>query len=279
MIALELLQAGADAKIKAQRFCTPLHCAASSGWVDHADALLYFGAPLYTEEECAPVCWTTHSGTDYRLVLEYFQKRLGPDSWRRIQRHGRCDGRSGGPLLDYNKPSEKFMDWYLKDLILNTSRGCLPGSGGVVIMEKVSPGRHCALCKAITVEKMCSPSGYLHAVSLLVLMELSKNCPNCKFFFQLFESRWLITTEDDISQVIIRAGNEAASSSKICALKLQLSSGCYCNDSRSLDLENCTGRCHMMLMEDIILDAFSTDGRPSQVYMKYTRTDGRQNEL
>jgi hypothetical protein len=260
MIALELLQAGANVLVKAQRFCTPLHCAASSGWVDHVDALLYFRAPIYTENECAPVCWATHPGTNCRLVLEYLRKRLGPDSWRRIRNHGHCNGRWAGPLPEYTKPSQKFIDWYYKDLIPNTSRACLPGSGSAVIMEKFSPTLHCLLCRAITLEKLCSPSGYLHAGSLYILRQSSSTCPNCKFFFQFFESRWTITGDDDICQVVLRAQSGSRSSQGISALKLQLSSGCHCTESRSLNIQACMGQCHTMLMEDIALDLFSSDG-------------------
>jgi hypothetical protein len=44
MIALELLQAGADVSADASGFYTALHCAASSGWIDHIDALCSFGS-------------------------------------------------------------------------------------------------------------------------------------------------------------------------------------------------------------------------------------------
>jgi hypothetical protein len=261
MIALELLQAGADVRSKAQRFCTPLHCAANSGWVDHVDALLYFGAPLFTYNECAPVCWATHPGTDCRMALEYLQKRLGPDSWRRIQKHGHCDG---GKLPDYTKPSQKFIDWYMKDLTPNTSRPCLPGSSGAVMIESISSALLCSLCKAISIEELSSPSGYIHAESLHTLKELSKDCRSCRFLFHSLKTRRSTTARKDISQVILRT---ALSCNKISTLKLQLSGGCYCNESRSLDFESCKGHCDIMLMEDITFDAFSSDCRYYQSCM------------
>jgi hypothetical protein len=59
MIALDLLQAGADAVAEAQGFCTPLHCAINSGWVDHIDALFFFGASLYAVNGFSSVYWVS----------------------------------------------------------------------------------------------------------------------------------------------------------------------------------------------------------------------------
>jgi hypothetical protein len=259
LIALDLLQAGADVRVKAKRFCTPLHCAASSAWVDHVDALLYFGALLYSENECAPVLWANIPRADFLMVLEYLQKRLGPDSWRRIQDHGHLVGEN---LPDYRKPSQKFVDWYTKDLIPNSSRPCLPGSFGAVSMEPVWTEFLCSLCKGVRIDKLSSPSGYLHARSLSVLRESSTDCSSCKFWFHFIENRWTITGKKDISQVILRS---VSSRDRVSAVKLQLSSGCYCNGSRSMDFENCKGLCDIMLMEDIAFDVFSSDCRYTQL--------------
>ena len=271
MIALDLLQAGTDVGVVSQGFCTPLHCAVNSGWIDHVDALLSFGASLHSAE-FSPVRWAAqstktlkHTGdrryvTDDRTCLEYLRKKLGPDAWNRIRNYGYHDG---GTLPTFSWPSQPFESWYFTDLLRNTSRTCLPGAWGAVSLEE--PPTTCQLCRAISIEKLSSLSGYLHAKSLHDLEHLSLKCPSCMFLLSFFESRLPITMEGDITQVILRLSKEHTSAGAIKMLRLQLSSGCFCDSRgnvslRSLDFSTCVGRCRPILMEDLAFDVFTNEG-------------------
>jgi hypothetical protein len=268
MIALDLLQAGADVAPKAQGFCTPLHCAVNSGWIDHIDALLFFGASLRAGDECSPVYWVSGSSGDYlrredhERTRDYLQKWLGPDAWNRIRNDG---GLTNDRLPEYSWPSQRFRDWYFMDFFPNTSRGCLPGARAAVSLAETSTA--CSLCKAISIGSLSSPPGYLHAKSLHDLERSSSSRSICSPFFTLLKIRLPLMTESDISQVVLRSGIDVGTTGPMgttSVLKLQLSSGCFCNareviEKRSLDFSSCTGKCGPILMEDLVFDFFTSD--------------------
>lgn len=58
-ITAALLEAGADPNAKAfGNFpFTPMHCIASSGWVNAADLLLEKGGSAFSRGTCSPYCW------------------------------------------------------------------------------------------------------------------------------------------------------------------------------------------------------------------------------
>ena len=110
MIALELLQAGADVSAEASGFYTALHCAASSGWIDHIDALCSFGSPLYNPKGCHPACLASGPNLGHRRSLDYLRKRMGHDAWERMRDH---DGCISGPLPPFSWPTKGFESFEL----------------------------------------------------------------------------------------------------------------------------------------------------------------------
>ena len=263
MIALELLQAGADVSADASGFYTALHCAASSGWIDHIDALCSFGSPLYNPKGCHPACLASGPNLGHRRSLDYLRKRMGHDAWERMRDHDGCISRPLPPFSWPTKGFESFELWYLDVLVPNTSRHCLPGALGAVVSEETA--YFCALCARVSLENLRSRGGYLHAKSLQALKLSAARCSSCRFLFNFLDSRLLFTNAGDVSQVILRLEREAPSRGISSVLKLQLSCGCYCHcgddvESRSLRFSQCLGSCRLMLMEDIGLDIFTDSG-------------------
>jgi Heterokaryon incompatibility protein (HET) len=59
------------------QFPTPLHCAASSGWLNHAKALVEADAPVYTGPTCSPLCWAKGGSGGSGPVAIYLREKLG----------------------------------------------------------------------------------------------------------------------------------------------------------------------------------------------------------
>lgn len=266
MIAVDLLQAAANATLKTQQLCTPLHYAVNSGWTDHIDALFYFGASLWasTSDDCPAICWATGTTPYHRRALEYLRKKHGLDNWERVRETSNHTSSDHEAVPEFSWPSRDFQDWYFTDLQANVSRACLPGSTEAVKLEQaLNP---CALCKSISLASLRSPSGYVHAKSLKDLRRSSVACSLCRFLFTFLEKRMTHTWDRDVTQILLRAVTEPTSSSKASAFRLQLSSGCFCNvrwyetwQSRSLDFSACVGKCRSMFLEDIVFDLFTSD--------------------
>ncbi|EKG11392.1 Heterokaryon incompatibility [Macrophomina phaseolina MS6] len=289
MVALELLQAGAGVGTTTKTSLTPLHCAASSGWIDHINTLCSSGAPLQSGYGCSPACYAIcpphplddddlpmignqlvpvkrrRLGENRQLGLEYLRKKLGPDAWGRVQTHSGC---RSSPLPGFTWPSARFESWYIDELLPNASRNCLPGAVEAVSLEKSM--NFCALCEGLSLQVLQSATGYIHANSLQALEISSHACDGCKFFISFLESRLSCTSSDDVTQVILRISREATSNGRGSVLRLLLSGGCYCNrqrsvEDRSLDFTQCLGKCDVMLMEDIGLDMCLGDYQASLI--------------
>ena len=177
-IALEFLQSSADVRSYwhyAHQYHVPLHCAASSGWTDHVDALLHFGASVHnTLLSCSPVCYVLHGTTfGHPMVLEYLKKCLGPACWDHARR---AKHQCGASLPPFTWPTSGFRTWFFDRNVTTLSMPALPGAAGVIRFHNtVSPSEegtapleeaiNCALCRGISVSKLLSPTGYLHAES------------------------------------------------------------------------------------------------------------------
>jgi hypothetical protein len=254
MIAMDLLHSGADYRTETRDFVTPLHCAASSGWAEHIDMLLYFGASMLSERVCSPVCWTLNPTVHHQIALDYLKKKLGPDVWNQLQCRRYCN--SGQNIPPFSSPSDHYWEWYNYKLKPYTLRPYLPGSWSAVKVEKPSPT--CPLCTNITLTELSSQPGYLHASSLQALLISSETCKFCRLMFDLL-SRWhKMMGKDDVCQIILRSDTGGDSSHTISALKLQLSGGCFCGERSSLYTQ-CQGNCQGLLMEDISFDLFASE--------------------
>lgn len=252
MMALELLQAGAQITFSG---VSPVHCAFSSNWPEIVDALFHYGAVPDNN---------THFGNfkrartglnqDYRPVYEYCKKKLGPDAWERF---------SGSNFV---WPSPDFQYWLFSKIVPNASRSCLPASRRNITLDNIDDSSLCSLCKAIDLQTLRSPSGYVHASSLHDLQDEAQTCPLCNFLYGFLSHRLCFMLRTDVSQIVLRLDLESLAWGKIPVLKLQLTSGCYCyvfqhqtTQARSRDFSTCVGKCRGMLMEDITLDFFTSD--------------------
>ena len=56
---------------------TALHCAANSGWLSHARALVEAGAQVYTGPGCSPICWAKHPIGGDQAVTLFLKDMLG----------------------------------------------------------------------------------------------------------------------------------------------------------------------------------------------------------
>ncbi|KAH7132348.1 heterokaryon incompatibility protein-domain-containing protein [Dendryphion nanum] len=267
MILVELLQSGARFDITDGAGLSPLHCAMASGWPEHVDVLLSYGAvpsrdPNFSNLD--PNIWATGPTVNHQRAFEYVRKKIGPDAWKRLQY------RFPTSLPDFSWPSPDFQNWYFTQMAPNASRFCLPGSTHAIDLLKIDGSNICTLCKNVSLQSLRSTSGYLHALSLHALKRQGQTCSLCRFFLSFMENRIPFMLESDISQVILRLKPEATSRGKTTVFRLQLSSGCYCHvlqhqtvQARSKDFTQCLGNCRGMLMEDIVLDFFTSDHEAS----------------
>ena len=68
---------GGELGIHHSRFPTPLHCAANSGWLSHARALVGAGALVYTGPHCSPICWADGGSGGNQPVAVFLREILG----------------------------------------------------------------------------------------------------------------------------------------------------------------------------------------------------------
>jgi hypothetical protein len=85
---------------RGSQFPTPLHCAASSGWLSHAQALVEAGAPVYTGPTCSPLCWAKGGSGGSEPVAIYLREKLGECGLAMIKAdHERDRGAASQPVV------------------------------------------------------------------------------------------------------------------------------------------------------------------------------------
>src|SRR2546421_9634738 len=102
-----------------------------------------------------------------------------------MRQHDGCVSKRLPPFSWPTKGFESFELWYLDVLVPNTSRHCLPGTRGAVILEEST--RCCSLCQGISLEKLRSLGGYLHAKSLHNLKLSAGECSGCRFLLSFLK--------------------------------------------------------------------------------------------
>lgn len=266
MIALDLLQAGADVHVTADIF-TPLHCAAGSGWVEHVNALLHYGAHYEFIAKCNPACLAAVKAADGRIgakrVLALLQKKMGPFRWKIGKEWHDC---LFNGMPEYSWPKDDFVNWYVDEYVPNLSRGFLPGSKDAVDIKQGF--KLCRLCRGIFDFQLASKPGYLHATSLQELAQLAESCAACGFFWSLLKSGRHLENNFENNQIILRSTTDPMSNGATSTFRLQLAEGCYCKAGEDVthksqaykECQNTLG-CRMMLLEDIAIDMFTSDGK------------------
>jgi hypothetical protein len=218
-------------------FCTPLYCAANSGWLSHTVALVKAGAKVYTGSRCSPLCWTKGGSASSHPVARYLRVEIGDVGLTKIEQYHASVSQT---------PYKKTLPRDEKPLFRTQVHHHLNRHG------------HCSVCSELSVEELMSPAGYRH----LLFEDLRKNAVRCNLCRVILS----LLTEDQernfagLSHVIIRAstksqldGSEDISVAPICMLEVKLSAGCTCNSSvwnpePSPDFSNCR-RNHTMIAQ------------------------------
>lgn len=247
-----LLQHGADVNVRAQDFCTPLHCAANSGWLSHAHTLVQAGANVYTGPRCSPLCWTKSGSGSSHLVAIYLRVELGDAGLTRIEQDHASQLQS---------PCNNRFPRGEKPLFKTQAHHRLNRHG------------HCSVCSEMSLEELVTPTGYKH----LSFQDLRRGATRCKLCSVILS----LLTEgpeqsfNERSQVIIRASTNSylyemkdRSAAPVCSLEIKLSAGCTCSYSYaprdpepSPDFSNCRGNCRVL--RESATAMFTDQGMPT----------------
>jgi ankyrin repeat protein len=143
--------------IRAHGFCTPLHCAANSGWLSHAVALVQAGANVYTGPESSPLCWAKDGSDSMHPVAIYLRIELGDQGLTNVEQdHARKNGTAYKRIF----PREEAP---LFKKQTNTT---------------ISTHGLCSVCSEMTLESLVSKPGFKH---LSLFGDVERSARRCKF--------------------------------------------------------------------------------------------------
>jgi hypothetical protein len=269
-----LLENGASPNAKAKNFCTPLHCAANSGWASHAIALIDTGAEVYTGPKCSPLCWVKGGSGSSHPVARLLRDKLGPEGMKLIDEDHQREASSGNQAGNFPraKPRAAVQDFLpLNREIPTPNRLNQLGrtrlgaaTSGLPLFQRKNEKRPaarpvnsdglCLTCANISLDDLVSKPGYIHLSSLELVRESAILCSFCKVIFALLGQGRKID-RGDVTQVIVRAIADELKYYQpgdiLRMLELKLSAGCFCAKSygavdRSLDFKNCQGKCEVL---------------------------------
>lgn len=231
-----------------RQFPTPLHCAASSGWLSHVRALVEAGAPVYTGPDCSPLCWAKDGCGGNLRATQFLREQLGGVGLTMIEavherRRGACAALTAKRAL--SRPGEET--------------------------DQINQYGLCQRCANITFEDLISSRGYHHQYFKLVRRSAAY-CKLCKIISDALSKDREID-EYKTNQVIIRMSNGNKAHGGMCTdppvlqvLEFRLSAGCTCIPADNnlggyacdaLDFSKCRGLCQVL---EVQVDIFSKTG-------------------
>ena len=214
-------------KDRSHRFPTALHCAASSGWLSHARALVEAGAPVYTGPGCSPLCWVA----DKKLaVASFLRELLGDHGLAMIEQDHTESNRSGHPSNSRPLPRPEAR-------------------------AEIDLNGLCHTCSQMPLIKMLGPVGYIHLRLLDLVRQSANQCKFCKIIREVLgQERHL--DQNEHNQVIVRASNGKKRHRGVCmeppvlrSFDFRFSAGCTCkrqpyeDTGGVLDFSKCRGTC------------------------------------
>ncbi len=226
-----LLQHKVDLHERAQGFCTPLHCAANSGWLSHVLALIKAGAKVYTGPQCSPLCWVQGGSGGTHPVARYLRVELSDWGLTMIEQdHARDSGR----------PYERS---FLRDEepLFKTQKGLEINENGL-----------CSVCEEMTVESFVTRLGFQHLSFFNDIRESARRCKFCKVIIDTLAELKQRSTEIQ-GQVWIGTTYRGQ---PIDSLNIKLSGGCRCDSSISYpspDFSKCRGDCNVLHTGQIVI--------------------------
>ncbi|KAF2824306.1 HET-domain-containing protein [Ophiobolus disseminans] len=220
-----LLRRGADVHRQALGFCTPLHCAADSGWLGHALALVRAGAKVYTGPKCSPLCWVKGGSGGNELVARYLRVELGDCGLTMIEQdHARAHRTSHEKCFARDEPPMFFRT----ERHFKTQSSSLISANGL-----------CSVCSDITLESLSTRTGYMH-LSFSSLKLSATRCAFCRIIISaLAEGRpqWSGTE----GQVLISAPSEEGK--LVHTLQINRCGDCHCDLDKPYTSPD-TSACH-----------------------------------
>lgn len=263
-----LLEHKPDLNIRALGFCTPLHCVANSGWLNHAKALVEAGAPVYTGPTCSPLCWVEGGSGGNSDAALYLRQMLGDRGLAMIEDdHARME--SG---INQHEPSSESQLRELRALTLDTPstyRGVLPRPKSQDM--NINPDGLCQTCAGMSFKELVSPRGYIHLPFLDMVHQSAKQCRFCKIVFTVLSKHRSLDPRAR-SQIIVRISNGDKTHRGMCTdppilrnLEFILSPGCSCSAyNRSMgilsqDYSDCRGGCDRIAT--VLVTVFTQKGR------------------
>ena len=237
-----LLANGPDVHACALGFCTPLHCAANSGWLSHAIALVNVGARVYTGPECSPLCWVKDGSSGSHPLARYLRVELGDRGLTMIEQdHARLSGEPPRKVLPRNE-----------EPLFRTQTDLTIGPSGL-----------CSICSEMSLESIIRPPGFKHLSSFDAVKRNASSCKFCRIIVSSLDNSQSRSLGSQ-SQVLISASHKPGRS--IDTLEIKLSSGCRCNPQvpyASPDFSQCHGTCNMAQTGKVII--FTKEGKQHYV--------------
>lgn len=206
-----LLRKRANVHSRALGFCTPLHCAANSGWLSHALALVRAGARVYTGPECSPLCWVKGGSGGDNLVARYLRGELGDPGLTLIEQdHARVSGTLYKRVLPRHE----------EPMFFRTEPHCKSQTSSTVNADGL-----CTVCSGMTLQSFLVAPGFMH----LTFEELRRSAASCSFCRIIVSAlaegqpRW----SGIEGQILISAPHEP--DVPLDTLQIDRSAGCRCD--------------------------------------------------
>ncbi|KAK4167805.1 heterokaryon incompatibility protein-domain-containing protein [Cladorrhinum sp. PSN259] len=264
-------------RLSSSHFPTPLHCAANSGWLSHARALVDAGAPVYTGPDCSPLCWAEGGPNGDLPVPLFLREKLGDLGCAMIEADHE---RPHGTLSSLANLEEQST---VKPVLSRPKK------------QNNGPGRHglCYMCSKISFKDLCRTQGYLHYPSFEMVRRSAGRCKFCKIITEVLSENQKIN-EYNTSQVIVRIsnGNPGHTSSNQCSdppilrvLEFKLSPGCTCPTSNydllpgsrgALDFAKCRGWCPVVAVKVDIFSETELEGGKIVGELPWSIQQGRE---
>ena len=246
------------------RFPTPLHCAASSGWLSHAQALVEAGAPVYTGPNCSPLCWAKGGSGGSEPVAVYLREKLGGRGLAMIKADHERDFEAANQTRNATPSvSTSIVDWNFDEY--RTVRSRLP-------TEKprfsVNAQDLCRTCAGISLKDLCRSRGYFHLSSAALLRQSANYCKFCVIIKEILRKNCRLDQNDN-SQIIIRISNGNKRHHGFCcdppvlrALEFRLVTKCTCpatsyTPRSARDFSKCLGSCTGSQGTEVLANIYS----------------------
>lgn len=276
-------------------FPTPLHCAASSGWLSHAQTLVEAGALVYTGPDCSPICWAKGGSGGKEPVTLFLRERLGDQGWAMITAdHERLNAFS--PLGISTEPTSselrtrpspyvplsraeastmsvgtQLMPISVRGSFSNSTVDHHPRTGvqPASSRPRIKSQGLCEMCAKINLKDLCRTHGYFHYSSTTLLKQSARFCKFCNIINQVLSEHDLLdpTNKD---QTILRISNGSMRHPGLCTdppilrtLEFRSVSGCTCRGADFRSAKNflqCLGSCDGFKGASVLVSIFSESG-------------------